>query len=500
MNQLHFQQILVKPSRVKVKGKPAEFDLQQRVLQVSTGAFDDIYVGVRSAYNLATWSFSADDPPRPLCVVRTKTPSTCINVSPHVPGELCVCTESGRLYLWNLERGLQQIHQNEETLFFRDDPHWRWSDFTSHPRVLLYADRTGVQAVDSRVEGGQGLDLFRIGQESSSHRGERMILSRCLRETEPAQFLVTTQFSMYIMDDRFPLVPLAKWIHMLERPPVFVSVIPGGESERTNKILLGTQHSQETVLLQYSGGDLNPCQLHLPAVRLSQSSGSLHHLDPLLPHEREIAAQRLASPMAGLAAACTALNPEFLMVFHLTDAGDVFSQRLLYNKSLAPSSNHFSRRNPACTAEKTVPSGTPTEQVSEDVTIELDISGQEPESELNLGAVDRSPETVSANGIRAISPIHEVPSSSGSPPSFSTKAKVSFNKWIQHLLRKGSVEVLQRPGCQINNLFSAVELGETPQKVDRLRDCLRQGMRAGKLIKLDSPTSSATVELVRAEN
>lgn len=499
MNQLHFQQILMKPSRVKIKGKPAVYDLQQRVLQIGTGEFDDIFVGVRSAYNLATWSFSADDPPRPLGVVRTKTPSTCLNVSPHLPGELCVCTESGTLYLWNLERGLQRIRQDEETLFFRDDSHWRWSDFTSHPRVLLYADRTGVQAADVRVEGGQGLDLFRIGQESSAQRGERVILSRCLRETESAHFLVTTQFSVYIMDDRFPLVPLAKWTHMLERPPAFVSVIPGGPTERTNKILLGTQHSQERVLLQYSGGDVNPCQLHLPAVRLPQNSESLHHLDPLQPHQREIVAQRLASPMAGLAAACTVLNPEFLMLFHLTEAGDVFTQRLVYKNSPAPSSNHFSGRNPSCTVERTVPSGTPTEQISEAVTIELDTSGQDPESGLIPGAVECSPETVSTNGIDATSPVYEVMSSS--PPSFSTKSKLSFSKWIHRVLKicKGSVEELQRPGCQINKLFSAEELRETPQEVDRLRDCLRQGMRTGKLIQLGSTTRSETVELVHAE-
>nr|DBA32287.1 TPA: hypothetical protein GDO54_000090 [Pyxicephalus adspersus] len=471
MNQLHFQQMLVKRSKVKIQGKPAVCDLQQRVRQISTGEFDNTYVGVRSMYNLATWRFSADYPPRPLGVVRTKTPSTCVNVSPHLPGELCVCTEGGALYLWNLERGLQTIRMNNETLFFRDDPRWRWSDFTSHPCVLLYADRTGVQSADIRVEGAQGMDLFHIGQESSSQKGERVILSRCLRETDPTHFLVTTQSSVYIMDERFPLVPLVKWTHMLQRPPAYVSVIPGGETERNNKILLGTQHSHETVMLQYSGSNLNPCQLHLPAMGLPWASESLQYLNPLLPHLRDIVTQRLASPMAGLAAAWPTNKPNLLTVFQLTDAGDIFTQRLV--NSPAPSDRRSSTMEAL------------------DVTSNLDPSGQEPVNGIIAESLDHSPET-NANESRASPPICEVTTHEAPLRCLRSKSKLTFHEWIHHLLEISTVkkEAPYYPRRQIRRLFRAVELQETPQEVDKLRDCLRQGMRSGKLIRLDSLAES----------
>ncbi|XP_072256650.1 TATA box-binding protein-associated factor RNA polymerase I subunit C-like isoform X2 [Pyxicephalus adspersus] len=479
MNQLHFQQMLVKRSKVKIQGEPAVCDLQQRVRQISTGEFDNTYVGVRSMYNLATWRFSADYPPRPLSVVRTKTPSTCVNVSPHLPGEFCVCTEGGALYLWNLERGLQTIRMNNETLFFRDDPRWRWSDFTSHPCVLLYADRTGVQSADIRVEGAQGMDLFHIGQESSSQKGERVILSRCLRETDPTHFLVTTQSSVYIMDERFPLVPLVKWTHMLQRPPAYVSVIPGGETERNNKILLGTQHSHETVMLQYSGGNMNPCQLHLPALGLPWSSESLQYLDPLLPHHRDIVTQRLASPMAGLAAAWPTNKPDLLTVFQLTDAGDIFTQRLV--NSLAPSDRRSSTMEAL------------------DVTSNLDPVGQEPVNGINAESLDHSPETT-ANQNCPSTPIREVTTHEAPLRSLRSRSKLTFHKWIHDLLKicKGNKEALERPRFHFYKMFHELKSGETPQEVDKLRDCLRQGMRSGKLIRLDSSAESK-VEPVRTD-
>ncbi|CAJ0936577.1 unnamed protein product [Ranitomeya imitator] len=161
-------------------------------------------VGARAAFHLASWSFSAQDPPNPLCALKTTTPSTCINASPHIPAEFCVCTDSGTLYLWSVESGLQRVRQDPDSMFFRDDPHWRWSDFTSHPRVLTFADRTGVQIADIRVPNSQGAALFRIGQESSCQRGERVILPRCLREINPACCLVGTQVPTYSLYTQCP--------------------------------------------------------------------------------------------------------------------------------------------------------------------------------------------------------------------------------------------------------------------------------------------------------
>ncbi|XP_072256692.1 TATA box-binding protein-associated factor, RNA polymerase I, subunit C-like [Pyxicephalus adspersus] len=295
------------------------------------------------------------------------------------------------------------------------------------------------------------------------------------------------------MDERFPLVPLAKWTHMLQRPPAYVSVIPGGETKRKNKILLGTQHSHETVMLQYSGGNMNPCQLHLPPMGLPWGSESLQYLDPLLPHHHDIVTQRLASPMAGLAAAWTTNKPNLLTLFQLTDAGDIFTQQLVHRKSQAPSAKRSSTME--------VLDRTSLEQPSEDVTSHLNPSGQEPVNRINAESVDHSPETT-ANQIHATTPIREVTTHEAPLRSLKSKSKLTFHKWIHDLLKicKGSKEVLERPGFHNYNVFRKLKSGETPQEVDKLRDCLRQGMRSGKLIRLDSSAEPEKVEPVRTEN
>lgn len=71
---------------------------------------------------------------------------------------------------------------------------------------------------------------------------------------------ILCQYSAYIMDERFPSVPMLKCDHMMQSPPIFCDVIPGsvfsGSAEdgaKTTKVLLGSHSSQEITMLQYSG-------------------------------------------------------------------------------------------------------------------------------------------------------------------------------------------------------------------------------------------------------
>ncbi|XP_029438986.1 TATA box-binding protein-associated factor RNA polymerase I subunit C [Rhinatrema bivittatum] len=347
MNQLKFQDVVLEfpedeAAKPYCKNDPAEFELNGRIQQVAANsAAEEAFVGVRSDYHCAVWKLSADSCPEPLQVVQTQNVATCINVSPHIPGELTVCTENGSLYLWNLETGLNRVRQDADNMFFQDHSAWRWSDFTHHPRIVTFGDRTGLELTDLRQSGRRGLTLLKMGVESDCQRGERVTLPKHLSQVHPCHHLITTQFSLYIVDERFPSVPMLKWDHMLQSPPLFAHVNTGGRHERSNKIVLGTQSSQEILLLQYIGGSKFPCQLWGPARKLSCISDFLRFSAPQRPHREHLLKERLASPGAGLTAAHQKLGAESLLVFQLSEAGDLFFQPLVYR---SPASRGPQRR------------------------------------------------------------------------------------------------------------------------------------------------------------
>ncbi|XP_053154745.1 TATA box-binding protein-associated factor, RNA polymerase I, subunit C-like isoform X2 [Hemicordylus capensis] len=294
MNQLCFREVALVPTRdgalrPRLRSCPAQFELNGTVRQVAAARADgDDFVGVRSDYLCGAWRIQRGAAPWPLQVVRTDAPCCSLTVSPHLPGELSLCTLQGALYLWNVETGLQRLHQDPETLYFREASPWRWSEFTAHPRVLSYADRTGLMGIDQR-------------------------------------------FSVYVLDERFPLVPALRWEHMMQRPPIYAHLTPAGAPQRSHKLLLGAHHSQELLLLQYAGGSSAPCQLWGPPQKLSPFRECLPGFPRQVPLRHSALHQRLSVPAAGIAAALGQQGTaESLLIFQLSEAGDLFYQPLLH--------------------------------------------------------------------------------------------------------------------------------------------------------------------------
>ncbi|KAI4816483.1 hypothetical protein KUCAC02_008809 [Chaenocephalus aceratus] len=225
----------------------SSFQLKAPVRQISTvSLINNCCVAVRSDHLCGVWRFSEGDKPQLMEVVNTKEVATCIR-------EVLVASESGAVDLWTVGRGMQRVREEGENLYFNAKSSWRWCEFSAHPRVMVYADRTGVELTDIRVSPVSNHTLFRISNTAECRSGERLILSRYLADIHPFHHLITTQHSTYIMDERFPCVHMLKWDHMMQSPPMFCHTFPGSASSRTAKVLLGSHSSQEITLLQYSG-------------------------------------------------------------------------------------------------------------------------------------------------------------------------------------------------------------------------------------------------------
>ncbi|XP_005413277.1 PREDICTED: TATA box-binding protein-associated factor RNA polymerase I subunit C isoform X2 [Chinchilla lanigera] len=365
LDRLRFQEVsLTSGSDPQVLGDPGCIHLQGPVRQVVTSTVQgETLLAVRSDYHCAVWKMGKRRRPAPLQVLRVEKGATGISLSPHLPGELALCSRSGAVCLWNPQDGLQQVYKDTETLVFRDPSPWRWADFTTHPRVLTVGDRTGVKMIDAQGPPGCGLLLFRAGAEASCQKGERVLLTQYLGPSSPESLpptlhLICTQFSLYVVDERLPLVPMLKWNHDLPSPALLARLLPPASPGAPHPLFLGGLGGQ-VQLLHITGKEASAPQLAGPPQSLPSPADSLSAFPLLEPKSQKQLQERLEAPTIGLASAfLPCASTPAVWLFQLSAAGDIFYQHLTLQaaSSLHQDSGPPSDSRPDCHAPRaTVP-------------------------------------------------------------------------------------------------------------------------------------------------
>nr|KAF6286470.1 TATA-box binding protein associated factor, RNA polymerase I subunit C [Myotis myotis] len=144
----------------------------------------------------------------------------------------------------------------------------------------------------------------------------------------PSRFCSGLQFSLYLMDERLPLVPVLKWDHSLPSAPLLAQLLPPPRPGCARPLLLGGQGGQ-LQLLHITGEGASTPRLAGHPQSLPSRSDSLSAFPLLEPRSQWQLQERLQAPTIGLAATIlSSSSTPVLSLFQLSAAGDVFHQRL----------------------------------------------------------------------------------------------------------------------------------------------------------------------------
>ncbi|XP_048733624.2 uncharacterized protein LOC125649847 isoform X2 [Ostrea edulis] len=216
---------------------------------------DSDYCVIRggSVCELINLKGSSEGIPRTMCSIAKEHFSdespTSVDLSVYIPSECVVSTNQGNIYIWSAEKSKNLVRQNLMTRFPAHES-WRQALFGSHPRHVVIADCTTVQVHDIRGQYSSNVDLFALPNKFL-HPKERI----CLVEKHPSShhaYLTATDYSLFLLDDRFPGHPMLQWKHMLRKPPQLASSVVMD----TDNILLamGTLSPAEVCAYQYRYG------------------------------------------------------------------------------------------------------------------------------------------------------------------------------------------------------------------------------------------------------
>lgn len=277
---------------------------------------------------------------KPLETVAVTKQAMCLAVSPYVPGEGVVVTETGGMYLWRCGQGVTTMRAAVTCDNSNDSP-WYQCVFAANPQCIAIANAKALDLLDFRA--GKLFQWFFFSIPSPQVDSFECISAIQRHPQNFHHYILATDQSLMLLDDRYLQHPVLKWRHHNEDPVQFIDVVCDAilQCDDTVLVISGSNH-QQTHCFQMSSGshvstdtpsasttqqcNIPPQSTSLPWKVSSYSEWYYEGLHSNLPFS-QAASFRLSQPLIGV---CTMPHPSHpqkgFTVFQMSSAGDLFYQ------------------------------------------------------------------------------------------------------------------------------------------------------------------------------
>ncbi|XP_031571800.1 uncharacterized protein LOC116305938 isoform X1 [Actinia tenebrosa] len=321
------------------------------IRQISAVSYEhgNTFVATRSQYGCtffsATISTTKDSPEITLKAIDNlvkEDQAMSLALSPYIPGEGVVAMETGQVYIWHLGKQVE----TRDVPMVAPKENWPWYQcvYASHPRCILIANSVEADIMDLRASGSFSRNLFSVTSKQVSTLERISAIQRNPENTH--HYVIATDQSLLIMDDRFIQHPVLKWRHHLQDPVQYIEVINSAVPRDTVITVSGSQH-HETHCFQYNWGECDvrytfpyggenlvnpPVSTVLPWKVSSYDEWPSHVPTSILPIS-SLLDDRLSQPLIGVC--CIPLSSKEdrkgFTAFQMSSAGDLFYQPFIQN-------------------------------------------------------------------------------------------------------------------------------------------------------------------------
>ncbi|XP_033750206.1 uncharacterized protein LOC117334613 isoform X2 [Pecten maximus] len=244
---------------------------------------------------------------------------TSVCLSNYIPGDCLVSMTTGAVYLWSPDNRLTKVIEDKPTRFSCTLP-WRRAEFGAHPREVVASDPTVVQLFDVRSSRKPGVDLFALPSPLLM-MGERIHISTQSTASEFYHF-VACDYSLFLLDQRFPSTPVLSWKHMLANPPQYLEGVNFPTRDHS-LLLICSQSPPEVCCYNYKCSSGKAAQALGAPWRVSRIDDVFHHGSVCGGTAEIVLTERFNTSLTGIAT--VPLDDGFFAV-QMDSYGEIFYQ------------------------------------------------------------------------------------------------------------------------------------------------------------------------------